>query len=116
VTPPPPPTVAPNLLEIIAHANTTVESLNRECSKDATILQQLANCCHPVASVGPHLKLEDHEMEEIEEDNRRTEQKRVAMLKKWHKKFSHKATYLVLVQALVSSEKNNQAADVCKIG
>ena len=56
-------------------------------------------------------------MEDIEEDNRgRSEQKRVAMLKKWHKKFVHKATYLVLVQALVNSGKNSQAADVCKIG
>ena len=110
------PTGAPNLLEIITHANTTVESLNRECTKDATVLQQLADCCHPFKIIGPHLNLEEQEMEDIEDDNRRAEQKRLAMLKKWHKKFAHKATYLVLVQALVNSGKNSQAADVCKIG
>ena len=55
-------------------------------------------------------------MEDIEDDNRRAEQKRLAMLKKWHNKFTHKATYLALVQALANSGKNSQAADVCKIG
>ena len=111
----PTPTVAPNLLEIITHANTTVEDLNQECAPDATVLQQLANCCHPVSIIGPHLQLEEHEMDDIEEDNRRAEQKRVAMLKKWHKKFTHKATYLALVQALVNCGRNSQAAEVCKI-
>ena len=54
-------------------------------------------------------------MEDIADDNRRAEQKRLTMLKKWHKKFAHKATYLVLVQALANSGRNSQAADVCKI-
>lgn len=110
------PTVAPNLLEIITHAKTTVEHLNRECSKDTTILQQLADYCYPFQIIGQHLNLEEQEMEDIEDDYQRAEQKRLAMLKKWHNKFAHKATYLALVQALANSGRNNQAADVCKIG
>ena len=57
-------------------------------------------------------------MADIKDENQghSGEQKGVEMLKKWHKKFVHKATYLVLVQALVNSGKNSQAADVCKIG
>ena len=109
------PTVAPDLLEIIAHAKTTVKSLNREFAPNATVLGQLADCCYPISIIGQHLQLKDNEIDDIERDYRRSEEQRVAMLKKWHRKFTHKATYLALVQALVNCGRNSQAAEVCKI-
>lgn len=109
------PIVVPDLQEIIRHAGTSVEALNQECAPCHPVLKKLANCCFPVNMIGPYLQLEDHEVQDIVRAAISAEEQRVAMLQKWQNKFLHKATYLVLVQALVDCGKNKQAADVCKI-
>ena len=105
--------VTPGLLEIIAHVGISVASLNQIC--DPNVLLSLADCCYPVPIIGLHLQLEKHEIEDILSDNRHSQEQRVAMLQKWQRKFTHNATYLVLVQAIVNSGKKSAAASACKI-
>ena len=68
-----------------------------------------------VNSVIPeHLKLTRSQISAVDGDNKTTDQKRLGLLQKWKETFAHKATYRVLVAALLACGKAESALEVCK--
>ena len=63
--------------------------------------------------LGRRLKLNDADINAIDGDHGTVEEKRVGMLKKWKAK-SLKATYSILIEALLAHGKTQDAVDACK--
>lgn len=83
------------------------------CSPDD--LLALSKFCDPWDLVGKHLKLNSSQINAVDGDNKSVDQKRLGMLQKWKEAFAYKATYGVLVNALIDCEKAEQASEVCKM-
>ena len=73
----------------------------------------LAMFCDPWENIGYHLGLDDAIINIIKEDNSTTEKRRTVMLQLWKEKFAHKATYRVLIQALIDCGRSQQALELC---
>ena len=74
----------------------------------------LAEFCDPWEEIGLHLKLTKSNISSIKEDNATTEKRRIATLQKWKERFAHRATYRVLIKALIQSEHAQQALKLCQ--
>ena len=83
------------------------------CSRND--LLALSKFCDPWDLIGHHLELEQSQISAIDDDNKTTDQKRVGVMQTWKEKFAHKATYRVLVNALLDCDKAQHALEVCKI-
>ena len=97
--------------EVAAKAG--VRDINQECSNDD--LLELSRFCDPWQIVGQYLKLDRTQIDDIDRDNKTTDLKRLAVLQKWKETFPFNANYKVLVSALLSCRKVQQALEVCKI-
>ena len=64
--------------------------------------------------IGLHLKLTDSDIAAVDGDNRTVDEKRVGVLRRWKERFAFKATYLVLVQALLACGRTSDAVNACK--
>ena len=73
----------------------------------------LAEFCHPWENISYHLKLTKVDISTIKNDKETTEL-RIAMLETWSEKFAHKATYRVLIEALIQSKHAKQALNLCR--
>ena len=73
----------------------------------------MAEFCHPWESISYHLKLTKVDISTIKNDKETTEL-RIAMLETWSEKFAHKATYRVLIEALIQSRHAKQALNLCR--
>ena len=94
-------------------AEIPLEYLNKPFYKEHT--HHLAEFCDPWENIGYFLKLTKSNISAIKEDHSSsTEKQRIAMLQKWKEKFAHKATYRVLVEALIQSEHAEQALELCQ--
>ena len=91
---------------------TGVKNIDQECTNDDFLT--LADLCDPWNLVGSYLKLSQSVLSAIDSDNKSTALKRLAVLQRWREIFAFKATYRVLVDALLSCTKANQALKVCK--
>jgi hypothetical protein len=87
--------------------------LGRECT-DVDFLD-LHKFFDPWELTGQHLKLTRSQINAIDEDYKTTDQKRLGLLQKWKEIFAHKATYRVMIAALLACGKAEQALKVCKI-
>ena len=65
--------------------------------------------------LGSELGLTEVEMSDINQKHNSPELRRLATLRKWKQKVSWKATYLVLVKALLKKSRADFARDVCKL-
>ena len=65
-------------------------------------------------SIGYGLKLTKSDISSIKDDNSDAEMRRITMLQTWKERFAHKATYRVLVEALLQSGLAQQALDMCR--
>jgi hypothetical protein len=74
---------------------------------------KLAKFCDPWENIGYHLHLDSATISSIKEDNSTAEKRRIATLQSWKQKFAHRATYRVLIQALIESGRAQQALDLC---
>ena len=95
-----------------AEAHISMDILEQECSSE--MLPNLAKFCVDWKLVGYHLKLTVAEIAAVDGDNRTVDEKRVGMLVRWREKLVFKATYRVLVQALLDCGRASDAVDVCK--
>ena len=99
--------------DLVAEAGVRDIDLNQEClSSDLLVLSKV---CDPWQLVGEHLQLTPPQISAIDEENRSVDMKRLRVLQKWKERFAYKATYRVLVEALLACEKVQQAREVCKI-
>ena len=79
------------------------------------MLLDVAKLCVGWQLIGQYLKLTDAEISAVDGDKGTVEEKRIAMLGKWREKFAYKATYQVLIEALLAAGKSLCAIDVAKI-
>ena len=86
--------------------------LELECSSE--MLPNLANFVVNWRVLSFHLKLTEAEIAAIDEDNHTVDEKRIGMLVKWRGRFAFRATYRVLVQALLDCGRVSDAVDMCK--
>lgn len=103
------------LQEVADHIQISMESLKQKCTSEPKVLQRLAECCYPMNIVGLQLGLKGVEISDIQQDSITAEEKRLAMLQKWKSKFAYRATYQVLIEALLACKKNEQATEACRI-
>ena len=84
--------------ELIEKVKIRKEILDRECSdRDLTALTQF---CDNWRLIGHHLGLEKY-LNDINRDNASEEEKRFALLRRWKQVFDFRATYRMLVEALM---------------
>ncbi len=103
----------PTPSELLAHCGVTEDQLGNPCiNEDITAI---AGFLISWRTLAPHLRLDESEEEEIEEDGREEAEKRLKALRKWKSKFAHKATYKVLVEALVKVNMAEHAMHVCQL-
>ena len=92
-------------------AQSGVWNIDSECS-DVDI-RDFADFCDPWRQVGLHLGLTNGQLNAIDEDNRTVSLKRLGVLQKWKEMFVFKATYRVLIEALLKCGKADTALRVC---
>ena len=63
----------------------------------------------------PELGLTEAELEAIEENHSKEEARRVSLLKEWKAKFAWKATYRVLIEALLGIQRAEDATGICQL-
>ena len=100
-------------VEVAKRAGVSLEKLNEEYSDDH-IREGLAELCDPWRLTGEYLKLSSPQLNAIEENYKKVEEKRIAVLR-IRKENSFDATYLLLVKAFLAMKKANKALEVCKI-
>ena len=112
-----------NVLKMADPPPITVEELVKKAGLPSQCLREefreehihiLAKFCDPWENIGYHLKLTQGDINVIEGDNATTEKKRIATLRKWKEKFAHKATYHVLIEALIQSDHAQQGLNLCR--
>ena len=89
-----------------------LEILEKECSQQ--LLLSLAKLCVDWKLIGFHLDLTRAEIVAVDGDNHTIDEKRVGMLGRWREKFAFKATYRVLIEALLACGRTSDAVDACK--
>ena len=94
-------------------AQSGVKNIDEECS-DADILQ-FGDFCDPWKQVGLYLHLTKAQLSAIDDDNRTVSMKRLGVLQKWKEMNAFKATYRVLIEALLKCGKTDTALKVCEI-
>ena len=74
----------------------------------------LAEFCDQWELIGYHLRLVKTDITTIKNDNDTTDLRRISMLVRWSEKFAHKATYRVLIEALIRSKHGIKALELCQ--
>ena len=99
--------------ELIGHVGISAENLNKLCSDEhiTSISLFLSNW----QTVAPLLGLTETDEEDVQEEGKKTQDKRYKMLQRWKSKSSFKATYRVLVDVFLRLGRADFAKEVCKL-
>lgn len=96
------------LEELLDNTGFEGQHLNQRCS-EKHLVKIATQYCGEWQMIGYHLNLTEDEISAINYNCPSTEQKRVRVLMKWRDKYSHKATYKVLVEAFLSNKRVDTA-------
>ena len=99
--------------ELIAYVGISADEVNKPCSDEhiASISLFLANW----QTVVPHLGLTEIDEEDVEEEGKKTQDKRYKTLWKWKCKNLFKATYRVLIDVFLKLGRADLAEKVCRL-
>ena len=99
--------------ELIAYVGISADELNVPCSEEhiTSISLFLPNW----QTIAPHLGLTETDEEDIEEEGKKTQDKRYKTLWKWQAKNLFKATYRVLVDVFLKLRRADLAEKVCRL-
>ena len=97
------------LKEVSAHP----EKLNESISDDH--LRKIALFLTSWRKVATYLGLRDNELEDVEQEGKDEQDKRLKALQKWKGKFAFKATYRKLMEVLLSLTMADVAEKVCRL-
>ena len=86
--------------------------MDQECSQQ--VLLSLAKHCVEWQLIGFHLELTKSDIVAVNGDYGSVDEKRIGMLGRWKEKFAFKATYRLLIEALLSCGKASDAIEACK--
>ena len=101
------------LEDLIIYVGISADELNKPCSDEhiTRISLFLANW----QTVAPHLGLTEADEEDVEEEGKKTQDKRYKMLRRWKAKNLFKATYRVLVDVFLKLGRADIAEKVCRL-
>jgi len=101
------------LAELLKEVGVSPIHLDKTCTSEH--LQAIALFLESWRTVAPHLGLSKVQVENIENDGKAESEKRQKMLESWKTKYAFKATYMVLVSALLKIGMADQAERVCRL-
>ena len=87
--------------------------LDEECSKEH--INEISLFLTSWKTLAPHLYLEDTDIEEIDQDGKTEQEKKLKTLQKWKERFIFQATYKVLMEALLKIGKADRVRKVCHL-
>ena len=102
-----------SLEEVIKRSGVSTEYLERECPKE-DVINLLGYIPTNWKLTGAHLGLSGKDLSDIDEENKKVENKRLTTLYKWKSKFAFKATYYELVKAFHESGENEESLRLCE--
>ena len=99
--------------ELIAYVGISADELNKPCSDEhiTSISLFLTNW----QTVAPLLGLSETDEEDVQEEGKKTQDKRYKTLQRWKSKNLFKATYQVLVGVFLKLGKADLAENVCRL-
>ena len=99
--------------ELIAHVGISADKLNKPCSDEhiTSISLFLTNW----QTVAPLLGLSETDEEDVEEEGKKTQDKRYKTLRRWKAKNLFKATYRVIVDVFLTLGRADLADKVCRL-
>ena len=103
----------PTLDDLVRVTGVPLQKLDEPCSDEHLIT--ISSDLTQWRTVAPYLGLKESDIEEIETDARTESQKRSKALRKWKNKYSFKATYRVLMEALLKCHMADRAEKVCHL-
>ena len=101
------------LEDLIRHCGIQASSLDKEVT--STCYHEISRYLSEWKLIAPKVGLTDDEVESIDEDNTKTEMKRISFLKAWKQKFAMKATYRALIESLLGIKRVEDARGVCQV-
>lgn len=101
------------LEELLKEVGVRVENLNEPISDNH--LHEIASFLTSWQTVASKLCLNEIDQDTIEREGKSEEDKKRKMLQKWKGIFAFKATYRMLVEALLSLAKADVAEKVCRL-
>ena len=107
------PLAPPTLDDLVRVTGVPLQKLDEPCSDEH--LRDISSGLTQWRTVAPHLSLEEGDIEEIERDIKTESEKRLKALRKWKNKYSFKATYRVLTEALLKCRMAHPAEKVCRL-
>ena len=99
--------------ELLKEVGISPEQLNETCTIDH--LLNIALFLTSWRTLAPHLQLSSGEVEVVDVDAHGEKERRQMCLKLWKDKFAYRATYRVLVEALMKIGNADQAKEVCRL-
>ena len=100
--------------ELVRAVGIDEAKLNERCTQDclATISTSVGFDWQLAA---PHLGLSGTDVDDIEQEGKKEQEKRRKTLEKWIRKYAFKATYRMLVEAFLKISRADQAEEVCRL-
>ena len=98
--------------EVANGVGLSADELSKPC--DDSIIPSLADCFSEWEVIFGSL-LNEIDIDDIDKENATGVKKRIAALRKWRNRNGYKATYKVLVDALLNRGEQYQAENLCKI-
>ena len=105
------PLAPPTLDDLVRVTGVPLQNLDEPCSDEH--LRDISSDLTHWRDVAPHLGLKEGDIEEIERDIKNESEKRPKVLQKWKHKYGSKASYRVLIEALLKCHMANHAENVC---
>ena len=103
--------MAVSLDELLRESRLSKAALEQRCSEEhITRFSEFLDW----RKVAPYLEIKKQEQEDIDRDFKTESEKRIKCLRKWKEIHAFKATYLMLVEALLMVRLADQAEKICK--
>lgn len=101
------------LHELCDKKGITLAQLDKQCTTEH--VRDVSLFLQSWRNVAPHLGLSSAEIEAAEMNANSEEERRRKILEAWSAKFDFKATYRVLIEALLKTGRADQAVRVCHV-
>ena len=105
--------VGVTLDELLDEEGVSPAQLDKPCTREH--LRDIALFLESWRTVAPHLGLLKAQVEEVERDGTEEKERKWKILEVWKARFAFKATYKVLIEALLEIGSADQAQEVCHL-
>ena len=106
--------MAVTLEELLDKAGINDDIVDQECLRSNFTDIGMKFCDH-WQMIGHHLKLDEHQINTIDNDFKTTPEKGVRMLYQWKEKFAHQATNRALLEAFLANKQADKARGIIEL-